>query len=444
MSYKPTLAIVGRPNVGKSALFNRICKKRIAIVDEQEGITRDRLYADADFFGKTFRVIDTGGIDSQSTDQFQEEIKEQAELAIQEADVIVMVVDGTIGLTVMDELLAKKLLKSKKQICLAVNKIDDSSQERLLHSFYKLGIERMIGVSAVQGYQIAELLELAWKDFKFSRKILPPSLEGTKVCIVGRPNVGKSTLVNALLNDKRCVESPIAGTTRDSVDIPFLWNGRPFVLIDTAGIRKAKTYKQGVEHYAALRTQLAIERSDICVLVIDVREGITQQEKRLIMNIERSGKGCVVLLNKWDLVQGFRMEHCLAAMEKESPFIAHCPTLVVSAKMGRNIEQLFPAIAEVETSRTRRITTPQLNKFLERVMQINHPPMISGKRLRIYYMTQVATSPPLFVLFVNSPDLLPVVYKRYLLNQFREHFQFSGVPLNIELRGKEKGANPYV
>lgn len=437
----PILAIVGRPNVGKSALFNRICQKRIAIVDEMEGVTRDRLYAEADFFGFSFQVIDTGGIDSSSSDSFQDRIREQAEIAIREADSIVMVVDGVVGPTDIDERLAKILLKTGKRICLAVNKMDAPSQEVLIHQFHSLGISTVLPVSALQGLQIAELVEEAWRGVKCSKKKQPVSPKTTNICIVGRPNVGKSTLVNALLDEERCVVSPLPGTTRDSIDIPFSIDEKHYLLIDTAGIRRKKSEKDAVEKFAALRTERAIERSDICLLILDVQEGVTAQEKRIINQIEEAGKGCIVILNKWDLVKGFRMEHCLKALHESNPFLAHCPTLITSAKLGRNLDKLFPLIEQVATGLNTRITTHQLNKFLERTMQLNHPPMLQGKRLRIYYMTQVETHPPTFILFVNYPDLMLDSYKRYLFNQFRLHFPFPGVPLIFELRGKQQHAH---
>ncbi|HSW86632.1 MAG TPA: ribosome biogenesis GTPase Der [Rhabdochlamydiaceae bacterium] len=437
------LAIVGRPNVGKSALFNRICKKKIAIVDEAEGVTRDRLYAEAECFGRTFQVIDTGGIDSQSKLPFQEEVRRQAEIAIVEADVLVMVVDAKIGITTLDEQVASMLLRVKKPVCLAVNKIDDFSQHYLLHQFYGLGIDRIVAVSAAHGFQIAELLETAFEGLVF------PSEQSEKetsinVAIVGRPNVGKSTLVNHLMQEDRCVVSPIAGTTRDSIDVQFEADGTLFTLIDTAGIRRKKSEHEVVDKFAAIRTERAIERSDICVLMVEAQSGLTAQEKGIARQIEESGKGCILLFNKWDLVKGFRMEHCLKTIREQVPFLSHCPALFVSAKTGRNLDDLFRLLKEVHTQQTRRITTGQLNKFIEKVLQKYHPPMLQGKRLRIYYMAQVDVHPPKFVLFVNHPELMCETYKKYIINQFREEYGFQGVPLIFVLKGrqtKEEAAN---
>ena len=435
------LALVGRPNVGKSALFNRICKKRIAIVDEAEGITRDRLYAHADFFGQPFEVIDTGGIDPQSKLPFQEEVRRQAEIAIVEADAIVMVVDSTVGITTLDEEVARLLLRTSKPLCLAVNKIDDLSFKDLVHQFYGLGISKIVAVSATQGFQIAELLETAFEGLTLTAP--EPQDESIKVAIVGRPNVGKSTLVNMLLHEERCVVSPIAGTTRDSIDVAFTVDKTPFTLIDTAGIRRKKAEHEVVDKFAAIRTERAIDRADVCILMCDSQEGITAQEKRIAQQIEEAGKGCILLLNKWDLITGFRMEHCLKGIQQDASFLNHCPTHFVSAKTGKNLKDLFPLIKEVNAQQHRRITTGQLNRFMEKALAAYHPPMIQGKRLRIYYLAQVNVKPPRFVLFVNYPELMVESYKKYLINQFRETYGFSGAPLTFSLRGRaQKGDNP--
>lgn len=441
MSHIPKLAIVGRPNVGKSALFNRLCNQRIAIVDEMEGVTRDRLYAYGDLFGFKFELIDTGGIDTHSTAIFNEEIKRQAEIAIEEADTLVMVVDSKIGITPLDQEVAKTLLKSKKPVVLAVNKIDDISQEHLMHQFYPLGIKKMIAVSAAHGFHAAELLEMAFEGFPRDQQSAKE--EGIiNVAIVGRPNVGKSSLVNYLLDENRCIVSPIPGTTRDSVDISFDHEGQRYTLIDTAGIRRKKAEHEVVDKFAYIRTERAIERADLCVLMIDVQDGLTAQDKKIANMIEKSGKPCVVLFNKWDLVKGFRMEHCLQSINEEAPFLTYCPKLFTSAVSGRNIDKLFGHVLEVYHAARQRITTHQLNKFLEAAMQRTHPPMLSGKRLRVYYMAQVDVNPPRFVFFVNNVHLMTSTYKRYLYNQFREVYPFPGVPLVFHLRGKEKREKP--
>lgn len=437
MSHLPKLAIVGRPNVGKSALFNRICKRRIAIVDEAEGVTRDRLYANAELFGMPFQVIDTGGINAHSKALFNEEIKRQAEIAIEEADVLILVVDSTIGITLLDQDLARILQRTKKPVALAVNKVDDMSKEHLIYQFQSLGFPSMVAVSATQGWHIAELLEAAFAGYKRSEEEIleDPTI---KLSIVGRPNVGKSSLVNYLLSDDRCIVSTIPGTTRDSIDIPFTHEGTDYTLIDTAGIRRKHSEHEVVDKFAAIRTERAIERADICLLMLDAQQGITAQEKKIANTIEAEGKGCILLFNKWDLVQGFRMEHCLKGIEDEVSFLKHCPKLFMSAKTGRNVEKIFELVKQVHEASQQRITTHQLNKFLAAAMQRNHPPMIMGKRLRIYYMAQVSVQPPKFILFVNSPLLMTDSYKKYIYNQFREAYGFTGVPLLIHMKSKIK------
>lgn len=436
MGKLPKLAIVGRPNVGKSALFNRICQKRIAIVDEAEGITRDRLYAEAEIFGRPFQVIDTGGIDPHSQMPFNEEVKMQAEIAIEEADTLVMVVDAKIGITTLDQELARILLRTKKPLCLAVNKIDNQNQEALLHQFHALGIETMVPVSAIQNLYIAELLEAAMEKVPDSQAEEESS--SIRIAIVGRPNVGKSSLINTFLDEERCIVSPIAGTTRDSVDITFKYEDQLYTLIDTAGIRRKTAEHEVVDKFAAIRTQNAIDRADVCLLILDSQDGLTTQEKKIANMIEESGKSCILLFNKWDLVKGFRMEHCMRGIEEENQFLHHCPKIFISAKTNRNLEKIFPLVSTVYEQSKHRIATPELNQFIEEAIQKNHPPMLKGKRLRIYYMTQVSTQPPKFVMFVNHPKLMTENFKKYLYNQFRDRYVFMGVPLTFSLRGKAK------
>ncbi len=437
------LALVGRPHVGKSALFNRICKKRISIVDEQEGVTRDRIYAEAEIFGYPFALIDAGGIDPRSHDAFRKEIVRQAKVAIEEADALVMVVDATVGVLDLDREVALELLKTDKPVVLAVNKVDNESMELLVHPFYQLGITNIFGVSATQGTGLAELIECALASY-LHETIEPEPQETIKVSLIGRTNVGKSTLLNALLDETRCLVSPEAGTTRDSIDVPFSAAGRNFILIDTAGIRRKKSEKDVIEKFAAIRTQEAIERSNICLLMLDAQVGLTTQDKHIARSIEMAGKGCIILLNKWDLVKGYRMEGCLRLIRQESPFLAHCPILFISAQTGRNLDLIVPELMKVHEALTRRMSTHQLNSFVEKAIQLNHPPLLQGKRLRVYYLTQVSHSPPVFVLFVNNEKLMTPTYKRYLVNQFRIHHNFLGTPLNLILRGKDKKENPYV
>lgn len=426
--------MIGRPNVGKSALFNRIAKKRIAIVDEMEGVTRDRLYAEAEVFGRTFEIIDTGGIDENSGIPFAEEVKRQAEIAIEEADSLIMVVDSRIGLTSLDENVAQLLLKSGKPVTLAVNKVDNPHDEASTAPFYSLGIEALLPISATHGNNVAELLEIALSSCP--EKEQSEEAPGIKVAIIGRANVGKSTMINNLLNEERCVVSPIAGTTRDAIDVTVEFEGEQFTFIDTAGIRRKKSEHEVVDKFSSIRTERAIDRADICILMIDSEEGMTTQEKRIARQIEKEGKGCLIFCNKWDLVKGFRMEHCKQSLEMEASFLSYCPKVFGSALTGRKVVEIFPIIKEIYVEMQKRISTGQLNKFIEKVVQKVHPPMLKGKRLRIYYMAQVDHAPPRFVFFVNNPDFLAESYKKYLVNQFRETYCFKGVPLVFYLKGK--------
>lgn len=425
------VALVGRPNVGKSALFNRIAKRRISIVDEMEGVTRDRLYAKSDLFGTDFEIIDTGGLGNDEI----EHIRDQTMLAIEEADRLIMVVDGQVGLTVGDEEVAKLLLRQGKKVVLAVNKVDSREQETMMHSFYSLGIEEMFAVSASHGYQIAELLQGAIDGYEGGTE---EEDERIKVAIIGRPNVGKSTFINYLMGEERCLVSPIAGTTRDHVDIPFEVAGQPYLLIDTAGIRRKTKEKNVVEKFAAIRTERSIERADVCVMMLDSQDGLTHQEKRILTSLEEKGKGVVLLFNKWDLVKGFRMEHCQQALEMEASFLKYCPTLFASALTGKNLDNLFPAIQEVYHASHQRIATGPLNRIIEEAMLKVHPPMIKGKRLRIYYLAQIKTAPPRFVFFLNNPDLLSTSYQKYLVNALRKSYPFPGCPLHIHTRRKAR------
>ncbi len=440
MSRRALIALVGRPNVGKSALFNAIVGKRISIVDEAEGVTRDRLYATSELFGKQFDVIDTGGIAAKGTNLFSEEVTRQALIAIEEADSIIQVVDATAGITPLDLEVAKVLRRTKKPVCLAVNKIDNEERRGAVHLFASLGIPNMIAVSAIQRYQMAELIETALNPlpselFDANEIQSPP-----KVAIVGRPNVGKSLFINTLLGEDRCIVSPIAGTTRDSIDTPIELDGKQYILIDTAGIRRKHKEKEVVEKFASMRTQTAIERADICVLLLDCQQGLTTEDKKILSQIEEAGKGCVIALNKWDLVKGFRMEHALQGIDLENTFVKHCPKICTSAMTGRNLKEVFEHVDEVLKVSSLRITTHQLNKATIKWLQTYHPPVIGGRRLRIYYLAQIGINPPRFVLFVNAPKLLEESYKRYLVNKLRETFHFNGVPLVFHVRGKETKA----
>ena len=438
------LAIVGRPNVGKSALFNRIARRRIAVVHEEEGVTRDRLYAKCECFGHHFELIDTGGIDFEGKIPFCDEVRIQAQIAASEADVILLVVDGRIGPTHQDHEVVRVLREYDKPILLVVNKIDSSEQESLIGHFYELGVGEPYAVSAVQGHLMAEMLEAALAHCP--KDGAPEEDPAIRVALVGRPNVGKSMMLNQLLDDQRSIVSETAGTTRDPIDARLVVDNQEFVLIDTAGIRRKFKERAVVEKFASMRTQMAIERADVCVLMIDATEGLTREEKKILGQIEEAGKGCVLVMNKWDLVKETRMEHCRKALYDDASFVAHCPVIFTSALKGRNCEAMLKEVRVVAEQMDRRITTGQLNKCITKAMQLYHPPLIRGKRLRVYYLTQIKSHPPHFVLFVNHPDRMLDSYQRYLLNALRKEYRFTGCPVRLTLRkhSQRSDINEYV
>lgn len=432
------LVIVGRPNVGKSALFNRIVKKRLSIIEDVEGVTRDVLYGKADIFGKEVSLIDTGGIAAKDSLLFSEEIKEQTLQALQIADMVIFVVDGAAGITIQDEEVAKILLHQKKPTFLAINKTDNEERQWEHTDFYSLGFSEVFSVSALHGRGVADLLEAIEKKIPTQEEQVESSLP--KVAIVGCPNRGKSTLINALTNTNRSLVSKIPGTTRDAVDSEV--DGMLF--IDTAGLQKKKSDKTSVDKFASIRTWDAIERADIVVLLMDAQKGFTRQEKMYFTQISRMGKGCILLLNKWDLVKDFRKEHAMLALYEKEPFIRHVPILIGSLlhKKDPLVQELLDTCKEVYQTLSTRITTGQLNSFLQRAIQKNHPPAMSGKRLRIYYLTQHQTMPPKFCLFINQKKLFSDTYKQYLINQMRKQFGFKGAPLHLVLQEKKSSKSP--
>lgn len=437
---RTSIAIVGRPNVGKSALFNCIVGKQHSIVDEAEGVTRDRLYGRSDFFGRPIEVIDTGGMFSQE-DPLSEDITRQAQIAIHEAEALIFVVDSRVGPLATDFEVAKILRRSNKPIVLAINKVDNPDKaEKELSSFASLGISPMVSISCTQKLAIAELLEALLKQLPQQEDKATDDLyhDALAIALLGRPNVGKSSLLNYIAGEEKALVSPIAGTTRDSVDSLYQVNDKKYLIIDTAGIRKKHKERDVVEKFARIRTERAIERADLCVLILDCQEGLTTEEKRIASEIEAADKPCILLLNKWDLANGFRMEHALKWLEQEPSSLSQCPKLIISAKTGRNISKLFPLIDETYTAFSQRISTHKLNKALASWMQAYHPPMVGTRRLRIYYMSQVSAKPPTFVLFVNGTELLSKGYRRYLINQLRTTFNLQGVPISLVLRGKER------
>jgi GTP-binding protein len=440
MKKRYCLALVGRPNVGKSALFNRLCGQRKAIVDDAEGTTRDRLYGEATFGLLSFDVIDTGGLTFDGEDgSLAESIERQAAHGVEEADVVVVVVDGTAGLNPLDREVVGWVREKGKRVIVAVNKIDGSERDALVAEFYRLGIEPLVAISAVHGRNIYELLEEAFRGIPNDQEEEEVVRDNVAVAIIGRPNVGKSTLLNALLGEDRSVVSPVAGTTRDAIEGQVVVDGMTVDFVDTAGIRKKNREREVVDKFAAIRTEGAIDQADICLLLIDATEGITSAEKRMAQMIEEKGKGCILVFNKWDLVKGRQMEHVEKWVRDEASFLRHCPAVFLSALKGRNVTKLFPLIRDVRDAQHLRVTTGQLNRFLEKATENYHAPMLEGgKRLRIYYMAQVETKPPTFVLFVNAPRLMLDTYQRYLVHQFRKTYQFTGNPLVFRLKARSR------
>lgn len=443
----PKVAIVGRPNVGKSALFNRITGKRLAIVDSAEGVTRDRQESPAEIFNKEVLLIDTGGIDPCSDDPYAKQIAEQALLGAAQAQVIVLVVDSTTGPIDLDLNLARSLHKTiqshkekgtPKKLLLAINKVDHVDHSKGAWPFQSLGIDSMYPISSLHGRGVMELLEgidssIDWKSFD--------ALQGSvdmpiRLAVVGRPNVGKSTFVNSILNAPRCIVSDEAGTTRDAIDCDINVEGTDFTLVDTAGIRRVPKQKNVIEKFAHIRTLRALERSDIALLMLNSLEGMTTQEKRIAKEIHELGRGCILFLNKWDLTHNMRMEHARDALYNELPFLRHCPLIIGSALTKRNVLEVFSIAKEIIEARSEKVPTGRLNALVEKAIQKNHPPMIKGKRLRIYYLTQVAQNPPTFKLFINHEDLMHPSWKRYLIAQMRGAFRLKGLPIRLLIEDK--------
>ena len=432
-----TVAIVGRPNVGKSTVFNRMLEKRLSIVEDSPGVTRDRIYGECEWLSKTYRLIDTGGIQIKDV-PFQKEINAQVEIAIDEADVIIFLVDGRNGLTSDDEYIARLLQKSKKPSILAVNKIDDFSMIDNIYEYYKLGIGDPIAVSGVHGIGIGDLLDKV-SEYMPDKQI--EDYEGMiKFSIIGRPNVGKSSLTNAFLRQDRVIVSNIEGTTRDAIDTKFSVDGVDYVCIDTAGIRKRGKVYENVEKYAVLRAKSAIDRSDISLVVLDASTGIIEQDKHVAGLAHEAKKGVIIVYNKWDLVDkdDKTMANITKQIRKEFVYLDYAPIAFVSAKELKRVNTILPLINMVYENLNKRIKTSVLNEvILDAQMAIPAKPK-NGKRLKIYYASQVSSAPCTIVLFVNDPDLMHFSYERYIENKLREAFGFEGVPINIVCREKEK------
>ncbi len=431
------VAIVGRPNVGKSSLFNRIIGERLSITDDASGVTRDRIYGKASWLNQTFSIIDTGGIILKD-EPFSFDIKAQAELAIDEADVIIFVVDARTGITTGDEDVISILQKAKKPLICAANKVDDFSLQSLIYDFYSLGVEHVVGVSALHGIGIGDLLDLVIELMPIKRKKDYP--EGSiKFCLIGQPNVGKSTLVNAILGEERVIVSNIPGTTRDAIDTSFTKDGKTYIAIDTAGIRKQGKIYENAEKYSIMRAMQAIERSDIAVLVLDGTEEINEQDKRIAGYAREYNRGIIIVVNKWDAVtkDDKTMKEMTKKIYSQFQFIDFAPLIFLSAKKKERIHLLTSEIDAVYENFTRRVTTGLLNDILQEAIFLNQPPIFNGNRLRLSYATQSDVAPPTFILFVNSEMHMHFSYLRYLENKVREAFLFVGSPIKFVLRKKE-------
>ena len=437
---KPTVAIVGRPNVGKSTFFNYIVGKRISIVEDTPGVTRDRVYAEGIWRGRNFTLVDTGGIEPESDDIILSQMREQANLAIAMADVIVFVTDLKQGVTAADSDIALMLKKSKKPVVLVCNKADNYGKiPDELYEFYNLGLGEPHRVSAVNAIGIGDVLDAIYEE-------LPPQDENEnddeviKVAIIGKPNVGKSSLVNKILGENRVIVSNIAGTTRDAIDSEFQNEFGKYVFIDTAGIRRKSKVSEKLEKYSVMRSLLAVERADVCLLMIDANEGVTEQDTKIAGEAHEAGKGIIIVVNKWDEYEkdNGTVEKYKKEVYNKLSYLSYAPILFISAKTGQRVNKLFEMINSVASQNALRVSTSVLNQVLNEAIAIVQPPTDKGKRLRIFYMTQATTKPPTFVVFVNDKDLFHFSYERYLVNQIRKEFGLVGTPVRMIVREKNE------
>ncbi len=437
---KPTVAIVGRPNVGKSTFFNYIVGKRISIVEDTPGVTRDRVYAEANWRGRNFTLVDTGGIEPESDDVILSQMREQANLAIAMADVIVFVTDIKQGVTAADSDIALMLKKSKKPVILVCNKADNYGKTPdEIYEFYNLGLGEPHRVSAVNAIGIGDVLDAIYDE-------LPPKDENgdddevIKVAIIGKPNVGKSSLVNKILGENRVIVSNIAGTTRDAIDSEFENEFGKYVFIDTAGIRRKSKVSENLEKYSVVRSLLAVERADVCLLMIDANEGVTEQDTKIAGEAHEAGKGIIIVVNKWDEYEkeNGTLEQYKKDVYNKLSYLSYAPILFISAKTGQRVNKLFEMINSVASQNSLRVSTSVLNQVLNEAIAIVQPPTDKGRRLRIFYMTQASTKPPTFVVFVNDKELFHFSYERYLVNQIRKEFGLVGTPVRMIVREKSE------
>ena len=432
----PVVAIVGRPNVGKSTLFNKLIGQRVAIVNDTPGVTRDRIYGECEWRSRKITLVDTGGIEPYSDDVILSQMRRQAELAIDTADVIVLVTDVKTGVVATDSEVAAMLLKSGRPVVLCVNKCDGIGEPPAeFYEFYNLGLGDAIQVSSVHGHGTGDLLDAVFEHLPEEAEE-EEGLENIRVAVIGKPNAGKSSLINQIAGEDRCIVSDIAGTTRDAIDTQIENDYGRFTLIDTAGIRRKSRVDDEIEKYSVIRAQMAIDRSDVCVIMIDATEGFTEQDSKVAGLAHEAGKGCVIAVNKWDAVEkdGRTMQEYRKKLEVDFSFMAYAPMVFISAKTGQRLDQLFELIQRVANFNAMRITTGMLNDVLAQATARVQPPTDKGKRLKIYYMTQASTKPPTFVCFVNRAELFHFSYQRYLENRIRETFGMEGTPIRFLIR----------
>lgn len=436
---RPLVAIVGRPNVGKSTLFNKLAGKRISIVEDTPGVTRDRVYAQAEWLQYNFTMIDTGGIEPESSDVIIQQMRRQAQIAIETASVIVFIVDGKEGLAAADREVAQMLRKSKKPVVLVVNKIDNLKDEPNAFEFYNLGIGEPIAISAAQGLGLGDMLDRVVEHFDESA-IEEEDNDIINIAFVGKPNVGKSSLINKLLGEDRVIVSDVPGTTRDSIDSYIETDFGKFNLIDTAGLRRKSKVKEQIERYSVVRTYAAIERADVCILMIDATEGISDQDEKIIGYAHEMSKAIMVIVNKWDLVEkdDKTMDVFKKNLKNNLSFMSYASYLFISAKTGQRVTKVLEMAKECYANYDKRIKTGVLNDVISKALMMKEPPVIGTKRLKIYYATQTGTKPPTFIFFVNDPGCLHYSYERYLENQLRSSFDFEGTGIKMEFRERKE------